>query len=92
MYETPVVNNNVPVITERDYVNTKPKESQEMGPVHTLNEQLHDELPNMEYETQIVNNIVPVITESDYVNTKPTESQQMDSRHIYVNVDNEHDN
>ena len=40
---------------------------------------------------QIVYNNVPVITENDYVNTKPTESQQMDSRHIYVYVDNEHD-
>ena len=34
-YETPVVNNNVPVITERDYVNIIPKESQQMEPIHT---------------------------------------------------------
>ena len=34
-YETPAVNNNVPVITERDYVNTKPEESQQMEPRHT---------------------------------------------------------
>ena len=34
-YETPVVNNNVPMITERDYVNIIPKESQQMEPIHT---------------------------------------------------------
>ena len=34
-YETPVVNNNVPVITERDYVNVIPKESQQIEPIHT---------------------------------------------------------
>ena len=33
--ETPVVNSNVPVITEEDYVNIKPKESQQMEPIHT---------------------------------------------------------
>ena len=59
-YETPVVNNNVPVTIERDYINIRQIQS-----LDTLNEPLYNNPPkNMEYETIVVDDNV----QRDYVN------------------------
>ena len=59
-YETPVVNNNVPVTTERNCINIRQIQS-----LDTLNEPLYNNPPkNMEYETIVVDDNV----QRDYVN------------------------
>ena len=66
-YETPVVNNDVPVTTERDYINTRQIQS-----LDTLNDPLYNNpFKNMEYETLDDN------VQRDYVNTKPKETQEV---------------
>ena len=58
--ETPVVNNDVPVTTERDYINIRQIQS-----LDTLNEPLYNNSPkNMKYETIVVDDNV----QRDYVN------------------------
>ena len=74
-YDTPVVNTNIPVTTESNYVNTILKEPQQLEPMHSLNEPLHNNSPDdVEYETPVVITNVPVTTETNDINTKPKES------------------
>ena len=66
-YETPVVNTNVPVDTETN-VNIKSNETQQVEPMHLLNEPPCDKQPdNKENDTMTVDDNVSLNTSAEYI-------------------------